>query len=177
MRRLLLLLLLLVPVAAAAQSTDATASFDVSELTASLQLAFELEISDQGARVLSSSVLWGSSRAQYNLTDLLVVVHDPQAKDLEAKVRELQIPDPRLVFDTSYVRKKRGRVTIFVPFSRTVEELEIAPLSEVESEDEARAAMVTEAPPFKREGKTATVRIDVKEAVREACQKSDGVCE
>lgn len=175
--RLLVVLFLLVPVVTAAQSTDATASFDVSELTASLKLAFELEISDQGARVLSSSVVWGSSRPQFNFTDLLVVAHDSQAEDPQSKAHELRIPDPRLVFDTKHVRKERGRVTIFVPFSRTIEELEIAPISEAEIEDVGRAAMITEAPPFKREGKAAAVRIDVRQAVRDACQKSGGVCE
>lgn len=141
--------------------------FTVSDLTAELQLAVELEVSREGVKVISSRVLYGTPQEGTAHPDLTVV-----ATRTKGGPATLRISDPRIAFDApqNYLR---GTTVVYLPFDESLTALSVAPTPRREAAGFDRHAYIIARPPFGGPARREkAVEIDLRPVVRSACSEA-----
>jgi hypothetical protein len=147
---------------------DRGGQFDVADLTAEPQLALTLEFSSAGARVVSSTVLYGTPQKGTAHPDFTVIVGPPNIAP-----KTLRIPDPRIAHDGSTL--STGRIIVYVPFDPASTTLTIAPTEQREGMDMQRHALVMQRGPFGGKKKKAAITIDLQPLLQRACAAADAI--
>jgi hypothetical protein len=125
-------------------------TFDVGQIASELQLAVEVEITAEGVKPISATIIRAPVKSSSALADLLV---RPRAGD--KVVVEYTIPDPRLVEVDSegYRTLPKAQTFIYAPLSRSLSAVEIVPVAGREK--------------FVSKGGT----IDLRPLIKQACER------